>query len=216
MISPIFEIIAKFIINLIETTNYFGIFLAMTIESALIPLPSEIIMPFSGYLVSLGKLNLFLVSLTGAVGNLVGSLLAYWLGFWGHERVVRRIIRKFGKWILLTEKDLDRSELFLRKHGDVVVLVSRVLPAIRTIISLPAGIARLPLLRFSILTFIGSFIWSLFLTYVGVVLGENWHILGPIFRKFDLLIAILIVVVIAYYLYFKYKEIKGDKVRKDI
>lgn len=175
----------------------------MAIESALIPLPSEIIMPFSGYLVSLGRFNLWAVAIAGALGNVLGSLVAYGLGYWGHERVVRRLIRKWGKWVLLTEEELEKSEELLHKYKDWVVLGSRMVPGIRTVISLPCGIARLPLFRFTVLTFFGSFIWSYFLAWIGFQLGENWDTLGPYFHKADALIIIILTGTIFFYIYHK-------------
>ncbi len=200
------EHIAQWIINLISTLGYPGIIITMAIESALVPLPSEIIMPFSGYLVSTGKFDLWLVALSGAFGNVLGSVLAYWLGFWGHEKIVRRFIRRWGKWILVSEEELDSAEKLLHKYKDWVVLGSRVLPGIRTIISLPCGIAKLPLPRFIVLTFVGSFIWSLFLAWIGLILGQNWDTLGPYFHKADTVIILLILGSVAWYVWHKLKK----------
>lgn len=200
--------VATWVINVISALGYPGIVVTMAIESALIPLPSEIIMPFSGYLVSLGRFNLLAVAIAGALGNVLGSLAAYGLGYWGHERVVRRLIRKWGKWVLITEEELDNTEKLLHKYKNWVVLGSRVLPGIRTIISLPCGIAKLPLQRFIILTFIGSFVWSLFLAWVGMILGENWDTLGPYFHKADAAIVILIIGAITLYVWHKLKKKK--------
>lgn len=183
----------------------------MAIESALIPLPSEIIMPFSGYLVSTGQFNLHLVALAGAIGNVLGSLAAYALGYWGHERIVRRFLRKYGKWILHTEEDLDEAEVLLHKYKDLVVLGTRVLPGIRTVISLPCGIAKLPIYRFIILTFIGSLVWSYFLAWIGFVMGENWDTLGPYFHKADAAIVVIILLVLGWYIYHKINKINKRK-----
>lgn len=200
------ESISNWIIQLISAWGYFGIVIAMAIESALIPLPSEIIMPFSGFLVSTDRFSLHGVAFAGAFGNLLGSWVAYGIGYWGHERLVRRFIRRWGKWILLTEDELDSAEKLLHKYKDQVVLGSRVLPGVRTIISLPCGIARLPFLRFSVLTFIGSLIWSYLLAYVGLVLGQNWDTLGPIFHSLDVVIVVLIIGVVGFYIYHKLKK----------
>lgn len=206
MVYTIIETLTSFIVNLISSFGYFGIFLAMAIESASIPLPSEIIMPFAGYLVTQGRFNFWLVVLVGAFGNLVGSWLMYCLGFWGHERVVRKLIRNYGRFILVSEHDFDRAKNWFYKFGDLIVFGSRVLPIVRTFISLPAGIARVGFWRFSILTFFGSFIWSALLAYVGVVLGENWKNIEPIFRKFDVLIVVVTVMLVGLFLYHKSKE----------
>jgi membrane protein DedA with SNARE-associated domain len=202
-ISPMLEHLATWIINVISTLGYPGIVLTMAIESALIPLPSEIIMPFSGFLVSTGRFSLWGVAVAGAVGNVLGSLVAYAIGYYGHEKLVRRFVRKWGKWILVSEEELDYTEKLLNRHKDLVVLVSRVIPGIRTVISLPCGFARLPLFRFIVLTFIGSFIWSLFLAYIGLVMGENWDTLGPYFHKFDAVIIIILLAAAAWYIYYK-------------
>lgn len=203
------ESIASWVINVISTLGYPGIVITMAIESALIPLPSEIIMPFSGYLVTLGKFSLLGVATAGAVGNVLGSLIAYALGYWGHERVVRRFVKKWGKWILLTEEELEGAEELLNKYKDLVVLGSRIVPGIRTVISLPCGIARLPLPRFIILTFVGSFIWSYFLAWIGFKLGENWDTLGPYFHKADAFIVVLILGSLGFYVYHKLHKRKS-------
>lgn len=200
------ESVANWIINVISTLGYPGIVITMAIESALIPLPSEIIMPFSGYLASTGRFDLNLVALMGALGNVIGSLIAYAIGFYGHEKLVRRFIRKFGKWILISEAELDETEKLLHRFKDLVVLGSRVVPGIRTVISLPCGFAKLPLGRFIVLTFFGSLIWSYFLAWIGFTLGENWDTLGPYFHKIDAAIVVLIVGAVLFYVYHKVKN----------
>lgn len=200
------ESIGSLIVNTISLLGYPGIVLAMAIESALIPLPSEIIMPFSGFLASTGKLDLNLVALSGALGNVLGSLIAYSIGFYGHEKLVRRFIRKFGKFILISEKELDETEKLLHKFKDLVVLGSRVIPGIRTVISLPCGFAKLPLTRFITLTFIGSLIWSYFLAWIGYTLGQNWRVLGPYFHKADVVVIGMIILGIGWYIYYKVKK----------
>lgn len=205
------ESVATLVINIISTLGYPGIVVTMAIESALIPLPSEIIMPFSGYLASIGKFNLILVAVAGALGNVLGSLAAYGLGYWGHERVVRKLIRKWGKWVLITEDELDEAEKLLHKYKDWVVIGSRVLPGIRTVISLPCGIAKLPLGRFIMMTFVGSFIWSYFLAWIGFILGENWDTLGPYFHKADAVIIVLGLGLVGLYVWYKLKKKKNSK-----
>lgn len=200
------ESVANWLIHTISILGYPGVILTMAIESALIPLPSEIIMPFSGFLVSAGRFDLNLVALAGAVGNVGGSLVAYGIGYWGHEKLVRRFIRKFGKWILISEKELDETEKLLHKFKDLVVLGSRVVPGIRTVISLPCGFAKLPLGRFIVLTFIGSLVWSYFLAWVGFTLGQNWQTLGPYFHKADLVVVLLLIGSVLFYIYHKVRK----------
>lgn len=201
MSGGIIESIVVWITSVISTLGYPGIILTMAIESALIPLPSEIIMPFSGFLVSQGRFEFWLVGLSGAMGNVLGSWVAYFLGYVGEGVVVRKFISRYGKYILLSEHELDRSEALFRKYGDGIVFFSRILPAVRTVISLPCGIAKLPFVKFTLLTFLGSLAWSYFLAYLGVLLGENWDVLRPIFRKFDLAIIFVVIIILAWYIY---------------
>ena len=202
------ELLAGFIINIISTSGYLGIFILMAIESALIPLPSEVTMPFSGSLVALGRFNLIMVAIAGALGNLAGSLAAYALGFWGQENIVRQVIKKYGKYFLISEHEFERAEKWFRKYGDAVVFASRLIPVVRTFISLPAGIARMNLTKFVLYTTIGSFLWSLFLAYIGMVLGKNWRFLENYFRKFDVLIAFFMVMAVFLYVYYKLRRLR--------
>ena len=186
MIAKIITVLSGFIVATISKMGYMGIVLLMAIESACIPLPSEIIMPFSGYLVSRGEMNLWGVGIAGAVGCVLGSLVAYWVGMYGG----RPFIEKYGRYILLSRHDLDIADRWFAKHGEVIVFVSRLLPAIRTFIAFPAGVARMNLTRFVIYTFAGSLPWCLGLAYVGQKLGEQWDkddTLKTWFHRFDFL-----------------------------
>ncbi len=193
------EIIGAYIVHFISATGYFGIFILMTLESALVPIPSEVTMPFSGSLVNLGQFNFWFVVLAGTLGNLVGSLLAYFLGAWGQEAVVRKVIIKYGKYLLISEHEYDTGERWFRNHGQAIVFISRVMPIIRTYISLPAGVAKMKLTNFVILTTAGSFIWSFILTNIGVMLGKNWDVIGGYFHKFDIVIAVVLVIITLWY-----------------
>lgn len=162
----------------------------MVLESACIPVPSEIIMSFAGFLVWQGKFLLWKVVFWGAVGNLVGSIIAYAIGYYGG----RPLIEKYGKYILIFRHDLDQSEKWFIKYGQSAVFFSRLLPAVRTFISLPAGIARMNLKKFCFYTFLGSLIWSYFLAYAGMILGENWNSLRVYFEKFDFIIIAAVII----------------------
>ncbi len=197
------EITKFFVDNLTNLINSYGIiavFILMTAESALIPIPSEITMPFAGFSAGRGILDFWVVVFIGAFGNLVGSLLAYWLGFAKGEEWVRIAIRKWGKWLLLREEEFDRSKVWFKKYGQGITFVSRLLPIVRTFISLPAGIAKMNLTYFSILTFVGSFVWSAFLAWLGLKLGQNWLSIEPYFRKFQFLIVGLGILAIGFYI----------------
>ena len=200
MIGRIIEIVSAFIVATISTLGYSGVVLLMAIESACIPLPSEIIMPFSGYLVSRGEMNIWLVGLAGAFGCVVGSMVAYWVGMYGG----RPLIEKYGRFVLISHHDLDLADRWFAKYGEVIVFVSRLLPAIRTFIAFPAGVARMNVPRFIIYTFAGSLPWCLGLAYVGQKLGEHWDKdprLKTLFHRFDFVIGILIVLAVAWWIW---------------
>lgn len=202
------EQIASWITGSISTFGYPAIFILMTLESALIPIPSEVTMPFAGFLVGLGKMNFLAVVLLGALGNLVGSLAAYALGNFGQERVVRKLVKTYGKYLLISLEEVDQAESWFRTHGGKIAFFSRLLPIVRTFISLPAGIAKMNVFRFSIFTFIGSLIWSTFLAYLGFILGQNWKSLEVYFRKFDILIVLGSIALLVFYVYRKIQKIK--------
>ena len=183
----------------------------MTLESALLPIPSEITMPFAGFLASQGLLNFWLVVTIGALANLAGSLIAYGIGFYLEEHIILSIIRRFGKFILVTEHDYMRAVSWFKKYGSSLAFFSRLLPAVRTFISLPAGLSEMNISKFSAYTFAGSFIWSRLLAYIGFTLGKNWHSLEPYFRKFELLIAGIFILGILFYLNHKLRIIKLNK-----
>lgn len=166
ILGPIVELITSFI----ETTGYLGIFGLMLLESALIPIPSEIIMPFSGFLVAGGKLSPAGVVMAGSLGNLAGSVITYYLGI----RVGRAVVIKYGRYILFKKHHLELTEQWFQKYGDRTAFVGRLLPAIRTYVSLPAGLGKTNFKKFVIYTLAGSIIWNTALTYVGMQLGSNW------------------------------------------
>ncbi len=195
MVEKIIALLAGFIIGTISRLGYGGIVLLMAIESACIPLPSEIIMPFSGYLVSTGEMDLWLVGLAGAVGCVLGSIVAYYAGAWGG----RPFIEKYGKYILISHHDLDLADRWFRRHGDITIFIGRLLPVIRTFIAFPAGVARMNLWRFNLYTFVGSYLWSLGLAWIGMKLGEHWNTLGVYFHRFDAAIGVILLIAVVWY-----------------
>jgi membrane protein DedA with SNARE-associated domain len=204
----IIESLSNIAIYLIQTLGYWGVFIGMTLESACIPLPSEIIMPFSGYVVWQGNTNMTLLGITlvGAVANLFGSLIAYFVGLKGG----RPLLEKYGKYVLITHSKLELADQWFEKYGYEAVFISRVLPGIRTFISLPAGIAHMDIKKFIIYTFLGSLPWCFALGYIGVLLGPQWELIKSYFHILDLLVAIGFVVFIAYIIYkYKYKVDKN-------
>lgn len=163
--------------------------LLMGIESAAVPLPSEIIMPFAGFLVYENRFTLFGVSMAGAIGSVFGSLAIYFIA----ARGGRPLVEKYGRYILIAPRDLELADNFFKRFGGWATFAGRMLPVVRTFISVPAGLARMPLLPFTVAAFVGSFIWSYFLAYIGFKLGEHWEKLHERGAIFDYLIAGLIV-----------------------
>lgn len=185
MNEKILALLVQFITHIIDVGGYAGIAALMGIESACIPLPSEIIMPFAGYVVYLGHLNLFWVATVGALGCNLGSAVAYWIGAKGG----RPLVERYGNWVLMSHHDLDRMTSFFAKYGSITVLAARLLPVVRTFIAFPAGIAKMSQLRFHIYTFLGSWPWCFALTYVGMKLGEKWNTdprFEQVFHRFHL------------------------------
>jgi len=198
VVTTILEFLAEIITSIINTIGYYGIALAMTIESACIPLPSEIIMPFSGYLILKGRFTMIWVLVAGTIGNLLGSVIAYLVG----TLCGRPFILRYGRYILMTKHDLEIAERWFNRYGELTIFFTRNMPIIRTFISLPAGIAKMNLFKFCLYTTIGSIPWNFLLTYLGMILGTKWHsTISPIFHKFDVVIGILIIIGI--YLFLK-------------
>jgi membrane protein DedA with SNARE-associated domain len=193
----VFEIlrpVIDLVISFISTTGYVGIFLLMILESALIPIPSEIIMPFSGFLVTSGKFHPFAVIIAGSLGNLVGSVLTYYVGI----KFGRAFIIKYGKYIFFKENHLEFTDKLFKKYGDRISFVGRLLPLIRTYVSLPAGIGKTNLAKFVFYTFAGSVIWSTMLTYAGIQLGNNWENIDKYSIYLDIAAVFAIVVFIVW------------------
>lgn len=194
------ELLAHYIIQLIEKTHYIGIFILMFFESALLPIPSEVTMPFSGFLAAQGKLSFWGIVAVGTIANLSGSLLAYYIGYFLEETILVNIIKRYGKFVLISVEDYNHANKWFSKYGDGIIFISRLLPAVRTVISLPAGVFRMDIKKFVIYTTVGCLFWSIILTYIGFVMGENWMSLEPYFRKFQIVIAIILIIGVLYYI----------------
>jgi len=197
MTEKILATIFSFITWLIASTGYGGIVILMAIESACIPLPSELIMPFAGYLVYQGTMKLLLVATAGAIGCNLGSLIAYEIGSYGG----RPLVERYGRWILMGRRELDWSDRFFARWGFLAVFIARMLPVVRTFIALPAGIARMPRGRFHLYTFLGSWPWCFGLAWLGMKMGENWRVIGKYLHKFDAVIVAVIVVGFAWFVW---------------
>ncbi|MGA8913530.1 MAG: DedA family protein [Nitrososphaeraceae archaeon] len=189
--------LVEFITSVISSLGYGGIFFLMILESALIPIPSEIIMPFSGFLASTGKLGSLGVILAGSLGNLVGSVITYYLGI----RLGRAFLIKYGKYILFRVHHLVWTEQLFQKYGDKISFVGRLLPGVRTYISLPAGIGKSNFIKFVVYTLVGSIIWNSLLTYAGIQLGRSWQHIDKYSGYLDIIAVVAIAVFIVWIVY---------------
>lgn len=198
------------ITNVYEAMGWPGVVFLMGIESAAIPFPSELIMPLAGWLLIEAKGDsawmLGMAAFYGALGNLLGSWVAYWISLKGG----RPLLKKYGRYLLVTQHEVDRAEEWFQKYGELAVFASRLLPVVRTFISIPAGIARMNFWKFSFYTFLGSYPWSLGLAYGGYKLGENWEDLRRVMRPFDFPIAGIIIVVVVWFIYRRIKVIRAE------
>jgi len=194
------EAIVDFCVNFIQQTGYIGIILLMAMESTAFPIPSEAVMPFAGFFVYEGKFNIVFATLAGGIGSLLGSLFSYYIG----KIFGRRFILKYGKYIFISEKHLIMTEKFFQKYGEKAVFIARFIPVVRHLISFPAGIGNMDIKKFSLYTFIGSFIWCFVLVQSGYILKENWVLIEKYTGILDYVLIFLIILAVIYF-YIKFK-----------
>jgi len=205
LLAHLTDTLTIFITNMYVTLGLAGIVIAMALESCCIPLPSEIVMPLAGVMFVEGKLlagvnfwlGLVLIALAGAIGCLIGSTAAYGIGYTGG----RPLMLKYGRYVLISQHDADMADRFFQKWGGATAFFSRLMPIVRTYISLPAGITKMPFIKFCVYTFLGSFPWCFLLAYVGTVVGNNLSALTPIFRSFEVVIIIALVILLVLYIW---------------
>ena len=202
--TSILAIISNLIVQIISTLGYAGVGFLMALQTIAIPIPSEVILPFAGYLVFVGRFNLWLVALAGALGSCVGATAAYYIG----KKGGRPLVEKYGKYILISRHDLDIADKFFEKYGHLSTFIGRMLPVVRTFISLPAGIARVKLVPFLLYSFIGSVIWTYILAFFGMKLGENWGALRNQLHGFD---TAIIGLILLFGIYWVYRHIKNSR-----
>ncbi len=200
------EIVIALIIDFLAKYGYVAIFFLMMLESMMLPIPSEVVIPFGGFLAYKGTLNIYGVIAAATAGGLLGSYIAFLIGYFGG----RPFILKYGKYMLIDRDNLERAERWFNKYGRISVFTTRLVPVIRTFISLPAGIAKMNTYRFLIYTFLGSLIWSIFLGYLGYMLKERWIIIFSLFSKADPVIIGIGIIILAYIIYKLYKNYKKD------
>lgn len=212
MLSSILEPLARFSLNLISTLGYTGIVVVMILENLFPPIPSEVLMPFAGFLVSQGRFNLTLTIAMGVLGSILGAIILYYMGYVLGEEKVKKFIIRWGKFAFISATDLQNGEDWFNKHGEKSVFFARVVPIVRSIISVPAGFIKMSMIKFLVLTTIGTSVWTTFLTCLGVILGENWSVVGPIFKKFDYIVILIIFAAIAFFVH-KKKKVRSDLLR---
>jgi len=205
MLDHVISVLVTWIVEVISAAGYLGVVLLMAIESACIPLPSEVIMPFAGYLVSIGQFSLIGAATAGALGCNVGSTVAYLVA----ANCGRRAFERWGAYLLVSHADIDHAEHFFARYGAVTVFVGRLLPVVRTFIAFPAGLARMPMLKFQIYTFLGSWPWCFALAYVGYVLGTRWNsdpVLRSVFHRFDVAIVAVVVAGFVWFIWSRWRQ----------
>jgi len=205
----LFENLFLLFTEIIKTLGYVGVFILMTLESMVAPVPSEGVMPFAGYLVSTGHFTMIGVTLWSSLGSIVGSLVSYYMGYYGGKPVVL----KFGKYLLLDKSHLEMTERFFDKYGEKTIFICRFIPAVRHFISIPAGIGKMKLLKFSFYTITGATLWNLFLAYLGYWLAERWELVHHYSRYLDY---IVIICCIIFLIYWVRKRLKSRKVTNPV
>ena len=190
------EFLSIYITRFMESTGYITVFIAMTMESMVLPVPSEAVMPFAGFLIAEGKFTFFWVVLISTIASLVGSAISYAIGFFCEEAVVRR----YGRFLLLDREELEATERFFKKHGDITIFISRFVPVVRHLISLPAGFAQMNIYKFAIFTIIGAGLWNSFLAYTGFYLKSNWEIVMRYSRIVDIIVILILAGLLGYYI----------------
>jgi membrane protein DedA with SNARE-associated domain len=204
------ETLLVYITQLISYLGYFGVFVLMTLESMIAPVPSEMVMPFAGFLVYSGQFQMVWVLVASSLGSIVGSLLSYWMGRKGEAVVLR-----YGRYLLLNPHHLEWTELFFFRHGSKTIFISRFIPIVRHLISIPAGLGKMKLLPFIVYTAIGATMWNAFLTYLGLWLKEHWEVIHHYSHTLDLIVVAGGVLCLAGYLIWRYRRARPANPVKD-
>jgi membrane protein DedA with SNARE-associated domain len=204
----IFEQLAGFFVYIISALGYLGVFFLMVLESMVFPVPSELVMPFAGFLVADGKMAFWLAIVASSLGSITGSLISYYVAFYGGKEMVHR----FGKILLLDEAELEWTEQWFKKKGSITILISRFIPVVRHIISLPAGLGRMNIKHFVLYTLIGATAWNAFLLWAGMKLREKWEIVHNYSSQLDIIVVALLVLVVVFYVYRHLKKARNRKV----
>jgi membrane protein DedA with SNARE-associated domain len=205
------EQLTGIIIHLIQSSGYLGVFVLMVFNSTAIPIPSEVTLPFAGFLANQGSLSLILVIITGVLGDLVGSIIGYTVGYFLEENLLLNLIKKFGKFILVTEHDYHKITGLIKKYGMPFVFIGKMLPGVKSFVAVAAGITEVKFVKFVISNVLAALVYVSFVTYVGFYLGSKWDTLGGYFRKFELVIVVFLILGGLFYINYKLKLIKFRK-----
>lgn len=205
------EQLTGFIIHLIQSSGYLGVFTLMILNAAAIPIPSEVTLPFAGFLANKGSLTLLYVIVIGILGDLLGSSIGYAIGYFLEENLLLSFIKRYGKIILLTEHDYLKATNWIKRYGSPVVFIGKMTPGVKSFIAVAAGITKIKFYKFIISTLLGDLIYVSLVSYIGFYLGSQWSLLGGYFRKFELVILIFIVLALFWYINYKLKIIKFKK-----
>jgi len=209
--AEILDQIRIWIEQIISAMGYPGITFVMLVENLFPPIPSEVVMPFAGFLVVDGRFSLPGIILAGTLGSVLGALVIYYIGLWSNERVVRRFIRRWGKYFLLSEDDLDRALNVFDRYGEIIIFVGRLIPIIRSLISLPAGMQRMSMPKFLLFTTMGTAIWSGILGYAGVLLGENWEEILDIVDRYEKATAVVLIVLVVVFVGYRLRDMRRKR-----
>lgn len=205
MLAKVVQQLSQFALETISTLGYPGIVAVMALENVFPPIPSEVVMPFAGFLVTEGRFQLFTAIVMGTIGSLLGAVFWYLFGAWGNEIVVRNFLRHYGKFLFISENDLDRALEYFEKRGEIIIFTGRLIPIIRSLISIPAGLSRMEWKKFLFFTTLGTSIWTTILTVAGKILGENWPRVGEWLEKYEHLVLGLLVTGLAYFIYHQFR-----------
>jgi membrane protein DedA with SNARE-associated domain len=208
------EFLLNFSTTIISQIGYFGVFLLMVMESMVLPVPSEAVMPFAGFWWYKQTFTFLGLAIFSTLGSIVGSLISYYLGAWGG----RPLIKKFGRYFLLNERHLEMTERFFSRYGEKTIFISRFIPVVRHLISLPAGIGRMKLFKFCLYTIFGAALWNSFLTYLGYYLANNWNVIRKYSEVIDIIIVVLLIAAVAYFIYrqYRHRQAPADNLSKSV
>jgi membrane protein DedA with SNARE-associated domain len=212
ILTQIFGVIGSFALSIISTLGYVGIFFLMMLESMVIPVPSEFVMPFAGFLVASGTFNFYLVIVASTLGSISGSLIFYYVGKTSGHTLVER----YGKYVLVDTQDIKKTEEWFSKRGELTIFIARLVPVVRHLISLVAGVGKMEVKKFTLYTILGATLWNAILTYLGLILGQHWDEVSQYMESLDIVVVIVIIAGIVYFVYRHLMRGKKNHAHKDI